>query len=52
MLHKSLKTYLKKDTYTLEDLNAIVTTDQTIGRNKMIMSQIITNAGPDFAVET
>ena len=48
--HKSLQTYLKKDTYSLEDLNAIVTTDQTIGRNKMIMSQIITNAGPDFAV--
>lgn len=48
-VHKSLQTYLKKDAYTLEDVNAIVTTDPAISRNKMIMTQIITNAGPDFA---
>ena len=47
--YKSIQNYLKKDTFTVEDLKAINTTDPTILRNKMIMTRIVENAGPDFA---
>ncbi|MBK0369727.1 S8 family peptidase [Flavobacterium agrisoli] len=46
--NKSIQTYLKKDHYTIEDLNAISTTDPSLNRDKMIMSRILENAGPDF----
>jgi len=48
---KSLRTYLNKETYTLEDVNGIVTSDPELGRNKMIMTQILTEAGPTFKNE-
>ncbi|WP_348812087.1 S8 family peptidase [Flavobacterium maritimum] len=49
--NKSIQTYLKKEVYTIEDLNGIVTTDPELSRNKMIMTQVLTNAGPGFNEE-
>jgi cell wall-associated protease len=46
---KTVQTFLKKDVFTVEDLNAIVSTDEAVTRSKMVMTQILTNAGPDFA---
>lgn len=36
---------MKKDVYTVEDLNAIVTTDNDLNKNKMIMTQILSRSG-------
>ncbi len=47
--HKTVQTFLKKESYTPADLNTIVSTDPTIGKSKMVMTQILANAGPDFA---
>ncbi len=49
--NKSIQTYLKKDDYSLEDLQSIETNDQDLKRNKMIMTQVIGQAGPKFHVE-
>jgi cell wall-associated protease len=48
---KSIQKHLNKEIYTLEDLNAISTTDADLGRSKMVMIQILTNAGPTFRAE-
>lgn len=45
---KAIQTHLGKEDYTIEDLNAIVTADIDLTKNKMIMSRILTNAGPGF----
>jgi cell wall-associated protease len=49
--NKSIQTFLKKEEYTLEELTAIVTTDEALNRNKMIMTQVIGQAGPKFNTE-
>lgn len=49
--NKSIQTYLKKDDYSLEDLQSIETNDQDLKRSKMIMTQVIGQAGPKFNVE-
>ncbi|MDN3675542.1 S8 family peptidase [Flavobacterium branchiarum] len=46
--NKSIKDYLKKDKYTLEDLSVITSVDRAIINSKNVMAQILTNAGPDF----
>lgn len=46
--NKSIQKYLKKDDYTLDDINAIVTTDTDLNKSKMIMTRIINQAGPGF----
>ena len=43
--NQSIQNYLKKDVYTVEDLNAIVTTDNDLNKNKMIMTQILSRSG-------
>lgn len=48
---KSIQENLKKEVYSVEDLNGIDTTDPELGRNKMIMTQIMTDAGPTFRTE-
>jgi subtilisin family serine protease len=48
---KSIQKYLNKEVYTIEDLNGIVTTDRDLSKSKMIMTRIMTNAGPTFRAE-
>lgn len=48
---KSIQKYLNKEAYTIEDLNGIVTTDPDLSKSKMIMTRILTNAGPTFRTE-
>lgn len=49
--NKSIQTFLKKDEYTLEELQAIVTFDEGLNRSKQIMAQVIGQAGPKFNSE-
>lgn len=48
---KAIQIHLGKENYTIEDVNAIVTTDPDLTKSKMIMSRILTNAGPSFRDE-
>ena len=48
---KAIQKHLNKENYTIEDLNAIVTTDPDLTKSKMIMTRILTNAGPTFRAE-
>jgi cell wall-associated protease len=48
---KAIQKHLNKEVYTVEDLNAIVTTDPDLSKSKMIMTRILTNAGPTFRSE-
>ncbi|RAR72855.1 S8 family peptidase [Flavobacterium aciduliphilum] len=48
---KDIQTYLKKETYTLEDLKTITTTDSGLLRSKMIMMSIASKAGDGFQEE-
>ena len=48
---KDMRTYLKKEAYTLEDLKKISTTDQSLNQSKMIMTAVATQAGPSFQSE-
>ena len=49
--NKSIQTYLKKDDYTLDELNAIVTSDDKLNRSKTIMTSVIAQGGPNFNVD-
>ncbi len=49
--NKTLTEYLKKDSYTLEDLEGIQTTDSGVNRCKQIMMRVIAQAGPNFMDE-
>ena len=46
--NESIKKYLKKETYTIEDLNAIKTEDKELLKNKTIMTQIGGMIGEGF----
>lgn len=48
---KAIKAHLKKDTYTLDDLKKITTTDTSLNQSKMIMMSIATQVGPNFQEE-
>ncbi len=48
---KDIRGFLKKETYTKEDLKGITTTDNTINRSKMIMMSIAAQAGDGFQEE-
>ncbi|UUF15744.1 MULTISPECIES: S8 family peptidase [Flavobacterium] len=50
--HKTIKTALNKDKYTLEDLNSITSTEGSVLYSKKVMTQVLTNTGPDFDPET
>lgn len=50
-VHSTIKKELNKTTYKLEDLNTITSTDPKVAQSKMIMTQILTNAGPTFDPE-
>ena len=45
---KSIRTYLKKEKYTIADLKAITTTDTSLNNSKMIMTSVATQAGENF----
>jgi subtilisin family serine protease len=49
--NKTLSEYLKKDSYTLEDLEGIQSTDSGVNRCKQIMMRVIAQAGPNFMEE-
>ena len=49
--NKVIQTYLKKDDYTLEELTAIVSTDEVLNKSKMIMTRIIGQSGPKFSAD-
>lgn len=51
-VHKTIKTTLNKEKYTLADVSGITSTDPNVSRSKMIMTQILTNAGPTFDPES
>ncbi len=48
---KDIKAYLKKEKYTLEDLQSISTTDADLLKSKTIMSRIAAQAGDGFQDE-
>jgi len=48
---KAIKTHLKKEIYTIDDLKKIVTTDAALNQNKMIMLSVATQVGPNFQEE-
>ena len=50
-VHNTIKKELNKTTYKLEDLSTITSTDPKVSRSKMVMTQILTNAGPTFDPE-
>lgn len=50
-LHNAIKKELNKTTYKLEDLSTLTSTDPKVARAKIIMTQILTNAGPNFDPE-
>jgi cell wall-associated protease len=50
-VHNTIKKELNKTTYTLEDLSKVTSTDPKVARSKMVMTQILTNAGPTFDPE-
>lgn len=45
---KTVRDYLKKDVYTIDDMKKITTSDATLNQSKMIMMSIATQAGPGF----
>jgi cell wall-associated protease len=46
--NQTIKDLLKKDNYTLEELNAIVSEDPAVLKSKQVMTRIISQAGPSF----
>ena len=48
---QDIRSYLKKETYTKEDLKGISTTDAALNRSKMMMMSIATQAGDAFQEE-
>ncbi|MEO6174655.1 MAG: S8 family peptidase [Flavobacterium circumlabens] len=50
--HKTIKTTLNKEKYSIEDLKSITSTDENVINSKEIMSQIFTNVGPTFDPES
>ena len=49
--HNTIKKELNKTTYKLEDLSKVSSVDPKVARAKMVMTQILTNAGPTFDPE-
>lgn len=49
--NKAVQTHLKKDNYTIEELNAITSSDQMVNQGKMVMTQVIGQTGPGFNEE-
>jgi subtilisin family serine protease len=45
---KTISEFLKKDKYTVEDVNAIESTDPSIIKSKKVIQRVISQAGPDF----
>lgn len=50
--HKTIKTTLNKEKYSIDDLKSITSTDENVINSKEIMSQIFTNVGPTFDPES
>ncbi|MDA6071902.1 S8 family peptidase [Flavobacterium sp. AC] len=50
-VHNTIKKELNKTTYNLEDLSKVSSVDPKVARAKMVMTQILTNAGPTFDPE-
>lgn len=48
---QTIKDFLKKDDYTLEDVKAIESTDPSVLKSKQVMMSIIGQAGPEFRNE-
>lgn len=48
---KAIQTHLNKENYTIEDLKGITTTDPNLSKSVMIMTRILTNAGPGFRTQ-
>lgn len=46
--NQTIKDFLKKDNYTLEDVKGIESTDPTILKSKQVMTSVIGQAGPNF----
>jgi cell wall-associated protease len=51
-VHNTIKKELNKTNYKLEDLSKVTSTDPKVARSKMVMTQILTNAGPTFDPES
>ncbi len=49
--NKAIQEYLKKEDYSLEDLKNMETADEGLKKSKMIMTQVIGQAGPKFNVD-
>lgn len=46
--NQTIKDFLKKENYTLEELNAIVSEDPAVLKSKQVMARIISQTGPSF----
>ena len=49
--HNNIKTFLKKEKYTVAELDAIKTTDSEVNQSKQVMQSIIAQTGEDFQSE-
>ncbi|OYU85461.1 MAG: peptidase S8 [Flavobacterium sp. BFFFF2] len=45
---KTMQEFLKKDTYTVDDLKTVTSTDAAVNQSKMVMTQVLTRAGANF----
>lgn len=45
---QTIADYLKKENYTLEEVQSVESTDETVNRSKQIMMSIIGQAGPNY----
>ncbi len=46
--NQTIKEFLKKDKYTLEEVKSIESTDATVNRSKQVMISVISQTGPSF----
>jgi subtilisin family serine protease len=48
---KDIRTHLKKEVYTADELKKITTTDAALNQSKMIMMSVAAQAGPNFQAD-
>ncbi|WP_281227431.1 S8 family peptidase [Flavobacterium aquiphilum] len=48
---KAIQKYLNKENYTVDDLKGISTTDPDLSKSIMVMTRVLSNAGPGFRGE-
>lgn len=47
--NKTIQIFLKKEIFTIDDLNAIVSSDEAVNKSKKVMTRLIQNAGSEYS---